>query len=1423
MLHDMRIFFLVACMFFLFTIMPARAFKHRGEVKDWTSSDFLGFDPVGDCRGSKGDITSVYARVEEETLFLRVTFDDMVTRVENKVVADHFKDKNIFLRLDIRTKSNREPVLGDFLNLQCLRYISDQIFVLRTPGSNLFEARIHLPGRFKREDLAFSLAVLLDNVAVDSFEADGEGSKDQGNCAFVHHGNQGLTYTNVFYGNPNGISGLDGSGYDEVLQVHEATGIPGNFHLSGTLMPAAQWHNPEFNTWLKNLAAQGIVSMMTSALGQHIMPFVQNSMNEWSVGVESDMVNALYNYTPRIAWVPERVWGAPGYYPDAGVIDWPGDNWTQHGVWGVVLDDWPHLNGYDNRKIHSMNNGSGILLRVIPINNTFVGNMHYDAQAAKNQIASMGPYNLCVYGTDWEAAAEMNEHDGTWFLDNYENVLWYCHDNYPGVNVWKLEDAVMNPNFSGTGADLTNGTYGLLGGTGGYGGSNNSWYTNWAGTPSRSDFHDPKWNYGYTWWNAFSCLMGVTDNSLAQLAWYTLMINLHETGWHSGGQIADWEHRYSSHIKNANVYTEASRWADNQYAVTTACYFDDIDQDGTQELVVHNDKLFAVIESIGGKVNWLFYKNGYGQAFSVVSSDMAYWSETEGDYNESSNNHVAALSDVSPNQQNAVYAITINQVFGDTVSATLTQWGVSKTITLMTGRDYLEVLYDFSDQTGYVKSGWSPDLLDIIWSGKNNLQRAWGAWGSYCGYRNASSGATAALVLGNGGASHQGEFEGTLVKGDEIRGQGHFKTLLFAGYTSPGTGTSVPELDYLAAQNLDVFPPELYSPAVLVADNKVLLSFSEALDEASAEDISHYTLENFGNPYTLVSAERQPDWSGVVLTTATAFIPGDEGQVVVTNVKDLNNNLISGQNIADLSIPDGFTPHAIIIDGTNDFTQHELIGTQAHTLYITWDAANLYAGFYSLDLNGGGDLFINLDTDQIPGSGATTGSWGREDFAGNYLPEYQVAIEGGGGSMQVNHWTGTQWYYPGNGAIGSSYEGWSGNGFTEISIPWSALGNPAGIALSVGLTQEDNHMMTEIFPHLNPTGHHPTLTHVYAFFYPFIPAAMPLSGFQPGMVTMVPNTGPQIIAWSPPLSQITMEPGASQLFTVTATDAQGDDIFYSWSLDGIPAGTNSQFTYSPGTVSIGTHALSVTISDQVPGNLPDTLSWSIEVAANAFYLDLRVNLEGPFNGLDMNVSLNEADLLPLAQPYHLPPWNYSGTESVMGIPGSEIVDWVLLELRDAPTAALATPSTRVAQRACFLFFDGSIVDVDGYSPPHFALDIADSLFVVVWHRDHLAVMSAVGLQESGDAFVYDFTTDAGKAFGGMNGHKELVTGVWGMISGDGNADGQVNNADKNDVWNQQAGSSGYLSGDFNMNGQVDNTDKIEKWKPNTGRASQVPD
>ncbi|MBN1340883.1 MAG: hypothetical protein JXA03_16265, partial [Bacteroidales bacterium] len=63
----------------------------------------------------------------------------------------------------------------------------------------------------------------------------------------------------------------------------------------------------------------------------------------------------------------------------------------------------------------------------------------------------------------------------------------------------------------------------------------------------------------------------------------------------------------------------------------------------------------------------------------------------------------------------------------------------------------------------------------------------------------------------------------------------------------------------------------------------------------------------------------------------------------------------------------------------------------------------------------------------------------------------------------------------------------------------------------------------------------------------------------------------------------------------------------------------------------------------------------------------------------------------------------------------------------------------------------------------------------------------------------------------------------GMTGADGNADQQINNGDKNDVWIQQAGTGGYKAGDFNLDAQVNNGDKNDVWVPNTGLGGQVPE
>jgi len=213
-------------------------------------------------------------------------------------------------------------------------------------------------------------------------------------------------------------------------------------------------------------------------------------------------------------------------------------------------------------------------------------------------------------------------------------------------------------------------------------------------------------------------------------------------------------------------------------------------------------------------------------------------------------------------------------------------------------------------------------------------------------------------------------------------------------------------------------------------------------------------------------------------------------------------------------------------------------------------------------------------------------------------------------------------------------------------------------------------------------------------------------------------------------------------------------------------------------------------------------------------LNLKVFLEGSMNISTMNTYLNINGLIPLSQPYNITPWNYSGNEVVTSIPNSSVVDWILIELRDAPDAASANSSTRIGQMAGFVLSNGSVVGTDGYSNLQFSAAITQNLFIVIWHRNHLGIMSSVPLTSNGDTYSYDFTNQISKAYGGGTGYKYNFLGIACMVAADGDADGFVGLADKTDHWSEQAGNSGYLGGDYSLEGRVTNRDKNSYWLPN---------
>jgi hypothetical protein len=234
----------------------------------------------------------------------------------------------------------------------------------------------------------------------------------------------------------------------------------------------------------------------------------------------------------------------------------------------------------------------------------------------------------------------------------------------------------------------------------------------------------------------------------------------------------------------------------------------------------------------------------------------------------------------------------------------------------------------------------------------------------------------------------------------------------------------------------------------------------------------------------------------------------------------------------------------------------------------------------------------------------------------------------------------------------------------------------------------------------------------------------------------------------------------------------------------------------------------------------------VELIYNEPELDLTVFLQGPYldNNL-MSTDLNP-EFLPLNQPYNTAPWNYNGSESVPSIPNTQVVDWVLVDMRDAASALTATVATSVRKRAAFLLNDGSVVGMDGSERLTTPLTINQNLYVVIWHRNHLGIMSNFALVESNGVYSYNYSNALSQIYGGIDGCIQLETGLpglFGMAGGDGNADGFVNNDDKNNFWSIFVGSRGYLSGDYNMNGQINNQDKNDIWLNNQNKDCKVPD
>ncbi|MCB0764069.1 MAG: hypothetical protein KDB84_05145, partial [Flavobacteriales bacterium] len=185
---------------------------------------------------------------------------------------------------------------------------------------------------------------------------------------------------------------------------------------------------------------------------------------------------------------------------------------------------------------------------------------------------------------------------------------------------------------------------------------------------------------------------------------------------------------------------------------------------------------------------------------------------------------------------------------------------------------------------------------------------------------------------------------------------------------------------------------------------------------------------------------------------------------------------------------------------------------------------------------------------------------------------------------------------------------------------------------------------------------------------------------------------------------------------------------------------------------------------------------------NAYLLPLRVRLalkgflEGPYDPTAgrMRDDLRTAGLIPTSEPYTALGYDFvqGGGEATTALvlgndpqPKDRIVDWVVVELRDA-----MDPSIVVNSRSALIQRDGDVVDLDGFSALEITADPAP-YHVALRHRNHLGAMTGSSYSLTGTALPIDLTS-TGTLLSGTEPAR-VIAGAHALWAGDVTFDGTI--------------------------------------------------
>ena len=225
-------------------------------------------------------------------------------------------------------------------------------------------------------------------------------------------------------------------------------------------------------------------------------------------------------------------------------------------------------------------------------------------------------------------------------------------------------------------------------------------------------------------------------------------------------------------------------------------------------------------------------------------------------------------------------------------------------------------------------------------------------------------------------------------------------------------------------------------------------------------------------------------------------------------------------------------------------------------------------------------------------------------------------------------------------------------------------------------------------------------------------------------------------------------------------------------------------------------------------------------------LQIKAQLEGPYDVENNEMLQNLTSVIPRQHPYGSGPFGFNNYDSIQAVPAGTLVDWVLLEVRMAGTAANATSSAIQARTLAFINDQGNLVDTAGGTVGAvFPTENNGQFYITLYHRTHIPIMSALQatapIDQTNGAYNYDFTTAVTQAFG-TDALLEISSGVWGLYAGrvENTTPLTIDQADRSGTWSDR-NKLGYEASDAALEGTVDATDRSLTWN-NREKASQIP-